>query len=288
MSVTRAAATARRRGTRIRLNLGMAIAYIILVSVTIVTVAPLIWTFFSSLKPLAEITGKLTLFPETWTLANYEAILKRVNFLRAALNSAIVSSVVTISVLITSSAAGYVFAKYRFWAKDQIFTVILATMMVPFAVVLIPLYVTVAQMGLANKLSGIIVTALCSTFGIFMMRQFMESIPSELIDAGRIDGAAEWWIFGRVVLPLATSPLGALAVFTFLGQWDNFLWPSVVLTSPKTQTLPLLLAGLRNLFLLQYDLFTAGAMLTVIPVMLLYSIAQQQFIRGIAMTGLKF
>jgi len=131
------------------------------------------------------------------------------------------------------------------------------------------------------------VTGLCSTFGIFMMRQFMESIPNDLIDAGRIDGAGEWWIFTRLILPLATAPLAALAVFTFLGTWDGFLWPLVVLTSPQNQTLPLVLAGLRSLYWSRYELYAAGSMLTVLPVMILYAIASKQFVRGIAMTGLK-
>jgi multiple sugar transport system permease protein len=183
--------------------------------------------------------------------------------------------------------AGFVFAKYRFWGKERLFTVLLSTMMVPFAVVLVPLYVTVADLGLTDKLAGIIVTGLCSTFGIFMMRQFMESIPNDLIDAGRIDGAGEWWIFTRLVMPLATAPLSALAVFTFLGTWDNFMWPMVVLTSPGNRTVPLVLAGLRSLYWSRYELYAAGSMLTVTPVMILYAAASKQFVRGIAMTGLK-
>ena len=189
--------------------------------------------------------------------------------------------------LLTSAVAGYVFAKYRFWGKEQLFTLLLSTMMVPFAVVLVPLYVTVANLALVDKLTGIIITGLCSTFGIFMMRQFMESIPNDLIDAGRIDGAGEWWIFSRVVLPLAKAPLSALAVFTFLGSWDSFLWPLVVLTSPENQTLPLVLAGLRSLYWSRYEMYAAGSMLTVLPVMVLYAVASKHFVRGIAMTGLK-
>jgi multiple sugar transport system permease protein len=248
---------------------------------------PFIWMFFSSFKSYTELTSGKSLLPKVWTLANYQAIIHRVGFAQAFWNSTVVATVVTLAVLLTSSLAAYVFAKYRFWGKDQLFTVVLSTMMVPFAVVLVPLYVTIADMGLANKLGGITITGLFSTFGIFMMRQFMESIPGELIDAGRIDGASEWWIYARVILPLSGAPLSALAVFTFLGNWDSYLWPLVVLTSPKTQTLPLVLAGLRSLYWERYDLWTAGSMLTVAPVMLLYSLAQKQFIRGIALSGLK-
>jgi multiple sugar transport system permease protein len=248
---------------------------------------PFVWMFFGSFKTYVELTSGKTLLPQQWTLINYQTIIGRVGFPQAFWNSTVVATVVTLSTLLTSSAAAYVFAKYRFWGKERLFTVVLSTMMVPFAVVLVPLYVTIADIGLANKLAGITITGLFSTFGIFMMRQFMESIPGELIDAGRIDGASEWWIFARVVLPLSTAPLSALAVFTFLGNWDSYLWPLVVLTSPKVRTLPLVLAGLRSLYWSRYDLWTAGSMLTVAPVMLIYAFAQKQFIRGVAMTGIK-
>ena len=220
-------------------------------------------------------------------MENYRAIIFRANFPRAFWNSTLVSVVVTACVVLTSTAAAFVFAKYRFYGKEQLFIVILMTMMVPFAVVLVPLYVTIADIGLNNKLNGVIVPVLFSTFGIFLMRQFLEGIPSDLIDAGRIDGASEWWIFSRIVIPLSTAPMAALAVFTFLFNWDNYLWPLVVLSSPKSQTLPLVLAGLRSLYWERYDMWAAGSMLTVAPVMLLYAVAQKQFIRGITMTGLK-
>jgi multiple sugar transport system permease protein len=252
-----------------------------------ISLMPFVWMFFGSFKTYTDLTSGTSLWPQPWTIENYRELIERVNFPAAFVNSVIVSATVTMTVLLTSSAAAYVFAKYRFWGKDQLFTVILSSMMVPFSVILVPLYVTISNLNLANKLSGIIVTGLFSTFGIFMMRQFMETIPDELIDAGRIDGASEWWIFGRVVLPLASSSLTALAIFTFLGNWDSFLWPQVVLTAPETKTLPLVLAGLRNLYWDRYELFCTGGMMTVVPVMILYIIGSRQFIRGIAMTGLK-
>ena len=160
-------------------------------------------------------------------------------------------------------------------------------MMLPFAVVLVPLYITIVTFGLQNQLIGIIVVSTWSTFGIFMMRQFMESIPSELIDAARIDGSSEFRIYSLIILPLSAAPLAALAVMTFLAQWDNYLWPLVVINSPEKQTLPLLLAGLRSLYMTRYDLWTAGSMLTILPVMTLYVFASKYFIQGIATTGMK-
>ena len=265
----------------------VAVIHAILLAFAFTSVMPFVWMFFGSFKSYVELTSGESLVPLVWTVDNYRAIIFRANFPQAFWNSTLVSLIVTGCVVLTSAAAAYVFAKYRFWGKEQLFIVILSTMMVPFAVVLVPLYVTIADIGLYNKLGAVIVPVLFSTFGIFLMRQFLEGIPSDLIDAGRIDGASEWWIFSRIIIPLSTAPMAALAVFTFLFNWDNFLWPSVVLTSPRSQTLPLVLAGLRSLYLERYDMWSAGSMLTVAPVMLLYAVAQKQFIRGITMTGLK-
>lgn len=261
--------------------------HLVLLFLTFTSVMPFVWMFFGSFKTYVELTSSKALLPINWTLDNYIQITQRLGFVRGFFNTALVAIIVTTATLLTSALAGYVFAKYRFWGRERLFTVLLSTMMVPFAVVLVPLYVTVANLGLADKLAGIIITSLCSTFGIFLMRQFMESIPNDLIDAGRIDGAGEWWIFSRVVLPLAKAPLSALAVFTFLGSWDSFLWPLVVLTSPENRTLPLVLAGLRSLYWSRYEMFAAGSMLTVLPVMIIYGLASKQFVRGIAMTGIK-
>jgi ABC-type glycerol-3-phosphate transport system permease component len=266
---------------------GQAVIHAVLIVASFTSVGPLIWTFFGSFKPFKELVSSAALLPQTWTLANYQAIINRVNFVSAFENSAIQAITVTVATLFTSSVLGYIFAKYRFRAKEALFTVVLSTMMIPFAVVLVPLYIRIANLGMVNKLSGIIVTGLYSTFGIFMMRQFMEGIPFELIDAARIDGASEWRIFFTLVLPMSTSPLAALAVFTFLGNWDRLLWPMVVLNSPDKQTLPIVLAGLRNLYWTRYDMWTAGSMLTVVPVMIVYAFASRYFIRGLAMTGLK-
>ena len=261
--------------------------HLVLLVLTFTSVMPFVWMFFGSFKTYVELTSSKALLPVNWTFDNYIQITQRLGFLRGFFNTALVAIIITLATLLTSAAAGYVFAKYRFWGKERLFTVLLATLMVPFAVVLVPLYITVANLGLADKLAGIIITSLCSSFGIFLMRQFMESIPNDLIDAGRIDGAGEWWIFSRVVLPLAKAPLSALAVFTFLGSWDSFLWPLVVLTSPENQTLPLVLAGLRSLYWSRYEMYAAGSMLTVLPVMILYAFASKQFVQGIAMTGIK-
>jgi len=270
-----------------RSTLNQTLLHGVLLVMGILALAPFVWSIFASFKSFHELTGSTDLLPHTWTLAGYRDVTTGSNFPSAYLNSAIVVVVVTAATLLTSSAVGYVFAKYTFWGKEQLFLLFLATLMVPFALVLVPLYVTITHIGLNNHLGGLIVPGLWSTFGIFMMRQFMENIPAELIDASRIDGASEWRTFLQVVIPLSTAPLAALAIFTFLGNWDSYLWPLVVLTSPEKQTLPLVLASLTNLYGTRFDLWAAGSMMTIAPVVIVYAFASKYFIQGIAMTGLK-
>ncbi len=258
----------------------------VLIILVIVDLLPFIWMFLDSFKTLQDLTNNLWL-PHPWTLANFQEIVTRANFARALLNSILVAVPRVILALIMSAALGYIFAKYHFPGRDVLFAILLATMMVPFVVLLIPLYVTLSDFHLVNKLSALVVVAAFSTVGTFILRQSIHSIPDDLLDAARMDGASEFWIYARLILPLSSAPLAALAVFTFLFSWDDYLFPSIVLTDPTIQTLPLVLAGLRNIFWSRYELFSAGAMLTVAPVMLLYSFMQKQFIRGITLTGMK-
>lgn len=284
--ISKSTSIKRRRPTRIYVSQGVIHAF--LIGMAVVAIFPFIWMIFASLKPFKELVESKDLLPQTWTLRNYEEIVGRVNFVAAFRNSIVSAVSVTLVSVFTSAVMGYIFSKYRFVGKELLFTIVLSTMMVPFTVVMVPLYVTIARsFGMADELSGIIVTGFYTAFGIFLMRQFMESIPFELIDAARIDGASEWRIFFTLVLPMSLSPMSALAVFVYLANWDSFLWPLIVLNSMEKQTLPLVLAGLRNLWWTRYEMWAAGSMLTVIPVMILYSFASRYFIRGIAMTGLK-
>ena len=287
MAVISEARPARRRLPR-RILISQSLIQIFLLGMVVVAIFPFIWMIFASLKPFKELVESRALLPETWTLRNYEEILGRVNFVAAFRNSIVSAVSVTVVSVFTSSVMGYIFSKYRFVGKEILFTIILSTMMVPFAVIMVPLYITIANsFGLADHLGGIIITGFYTAFGIFLMRQFMESIPFELIDAARIDGASEWRIFFTLVLPMSLSPMSALAVFVYLFNWDSFLWPLIVLNSQDNKTLPLVLAGLRNLWWTRYEMWAAGSMLTVVPVMAIYAFASRYFIRGIAMTGLK-
>ena len=275
------------RARRKPVNWGQVAVHLILIIVALGAVLPLVWCVFASFKHFKEVVSSTDLLPHAWTLDAYKAVFGLSNLWSGFRNTIIVTTCVVFSVVFTSALEGYVFAKFDFPGKNIIFVALLATMMIPFAVVLIPLYLIVSGMGLSNHIAGIIVTGLFSTFGIFMLRQFMHGIPSELLDSGRIDGASEWRIFLQLIIPLSLSPMAALGIFIFLGTWNDFLWPSIVLTSPDQQTISLVMSGLMGYFWLQYDLMIAAAVVSLVPVMIAYIFGSRYMIEGITMTGLK-
>ncbi len=271
-----------------RFKPGQLVMGLVLIVGVLIAIAPLVWSLFGSLKPFHELMQSRDFLPHQWTLDAYQYVWGAANLWSSFRNTVIVTFSVTFVSVLTSTMAGYVFAKYRFPGKELLFLVLLATLMVPFVVMLVPLYITISHAGLSDSLAGVIVTGFYSTFGIFMMRQFILTLPLELLEAARIDGASEWRIFGQIVIPLSASPAAALSIFIFLGTWNDYLWPFVVLTSPNNQTLPLFLTGLEGLFITRYDYLIAAGVLTSIPLMVAYVFGSKYMIRGVAMTGLKF
>jgi multiple sugar transport system permease protein len=274
------------RATSLVINV---VTHAVLVVFAAVALGGLIWMFLASLKSASEIIRMPpTFLPESPSVANFGLVLSEHAFGRYFLNSVVVAGPVVTLVLFTSSIVGFVFAKYQFPGKEVVFTAILGTMMIPAAVTLLPLFRLVSEFGWADTYQALILPVAVSAFGIFLMRQFIEDMPDELIDAGRIDGASDWWIYMRVILPLSTSALSALAIFTFLANWDSYLWPLVIIYEPTMRTLPVGLTYLMGWSTRpRYDLFLTGATITVIPVIVFYSIFQRQFVRGVALTGLK-
>lgn len=276
------------RKARIFKGLRQMPAYVLLSFLAFLAVAPFIFLVFSAFKPYQELIDPFpTLLPKNWSVATFYEIFTRRGFPLAMWNTVWVAAAVTGIQAITSSATGYVFSKYKFPFKEALFKILLATMMIPVVVIMIPLFVTVADLKLVDNLWALVAISLWSTFGIFTMRSFVESIPTELIEAARIDGAGEFWIYSRVVMPLALAPLTTISVFTFLGQWDNFLFPSVIINSMDKQTLPLFLNGLRSIYWSRYDLWITGSLLTVLPVLVAYAFSQRTFVRGAQTSGLK-
>lgn len=280
---------AKQRGRRDRTQLGAWWIYALLILGIILLVGPFIWMVLGSFKT----TGELRSVPPTWwpenpTLSNYQDLFERQNFLRFFINSSVVALFVTAGNVVFCSMLGYALAKLEFPGKKILFAVVLATLMVPGVVTFMPLFVMVANMGLVNTHAGMILPFLAGAFGVFLMRQFIGGIPDELLDAARVDGAGEHYIFWRIVMPLCGPALATLTILTFLASWNSFLWPLVVATSQDMFTLPVAIAFLAtgqtetNVALLM-----AGSVVVIMPVIVVFILLQRHFTQGIAMTGIK-
>jgi len=265
------------------------LAYVVLGLGLVIVTSPFIWMALSSLKSEGEIRRvPPTWLPEEPTLDNFRELFERLDFPTFFGNSTLVATVVTLGNLVFCSMLGYVLAKSDFAGKTFLFRLVLGTLMIPGMVTLVPLFVLVANMGLVNTYPGLILPFLAAPFGVFLMRQFFLGIPDELIDAARVDGASEARIFVQVVLPLAKPALATLGILTFLGSWNNFLWPLVVATTEDKYTLPVALAlystGQNQT---DYGLLLAGAVVVVVPVLIVFLLLQRYFVQGVAMTGIK-
>ena len=255
----------------------------------LIVVGPFIWMALASVKPEAEIRSvPPTWLPETWTLDNFRELFTRLDFPLYFFNSTLVALLVTAGNLVFCSLLGYALAKLNFPGRKALFLVVLGMLMVPGMVTFVPQFVLVSNMGLANSYAGLVLPFLAGPFGVFLMRQFLMSIPDDLIEAARVDGAGEWRIFWRIVLPLCRPALATLGILTFLSSWNNFLWPLVVATTEDKYTLPVALAlysvGQNRT---DFGLLLAGAVVVVLPVLIVFLILQRHFLRGIATTGLK-
>jgi multiple sugar transport system permease protein len=267
-----------------------AVKYAIIIFGAIVMVTPFLWMFDASLMTSPEITKQ----PPVWLPAdpqfgNFPELLDVLPFPRLYLNSLIITSGTVLGVLFTSSVAGFAFAKYQFPGKNLLFYLILATMMIPFFITLIPVFYIIRQLGWINSFQGIIIPGIFSAYGIFLMRQFITTLPDELLDAARIDGASEPRIYWQIILPLVRPALATLGTFTFIGSWNSFLWPLLVINNRDMMTVPLGLNSLR-LFAseaVNLNLLMAGTVLSVLPTLIIFVFLQRYFIRGIALTGLK-
>ncbi|MFC4600693.1 carbohydrate ABC transporter permease [Cohnella hongkongensis] len=249
---------------------------------------PYLWMILTSFKSNSEIlTASHHLLPQQPTLSGYKKVLGEVPFFRWFLNSLSTSAIVTVGAMFTSALAGYIFAKFRFRGKRLLFVVILATMMVPFQIVMVPTYVIISKLNLVNDLSAIVIPYLVSAFGVFLAKQFIEAIPSELIEAARMDGASEFRTFWSLVIPQIKPALSALAIFSFMAAWNNYLWPLIILNEESKMTVPLALVFFNGQNVVNYNVVMSAAVLIMIPVVIIFLIFQKQFIKGLTMTGFK-
>ncbi len=264
--------------------------YVLLLAGLAFTVVPFIYVLFSSMKTSAEIIRIPPNFlPDRWTLDNYFKIINDPNvpLWHFYANSSVVAVARVLITLFTSSFAGYLFAKYRFWGRSAMFTFILAQIMIPFQVVMIPAYLILVKLNLVDSLLGLIIPSMIDAFGIFMMRQFIESIPNELMDAARIDGAGEFGIYRQIILPQLGPALASLGIFTFMATWNDYLWPLIVITTLEKRTLPLLLSWYSNAKANFPNLTMAASIMVLLPNLIVYAFFQRWIVRGVTLTGFK-
>ncbi|HTT13971.1 MAG TPA: carbohydrate ABC transporter permease [Burkholderiaceae bacterium] len=252
------------------------------------TLAPLAWMASASLMAPGEASVlPPPLLPRSPTLANYGELFATAGIGRQVANSAFVAASATGLSLLFNLGAGYAFAKLRFAGRDATFRTLLGALVVPGQVAMMPLFLMLKQVGLVNTYAGALVPWLASVFGIFLVRQYALSIPDELLEAARIDGAGELRIFTTIVLPLLKPIVVTLAVLTFLGAWNDFMWPLIVLTDRELQTLPVALAGLSREHVQDTELMMAGSVVTVLPVLVLFLVLQRYYLRGLLMGSVK-
>ncbi|KUK03198.1 MAG: Monosaccharide-transporting ATPase [Thermotoga sp. 50_64] len=253
-----------------------------------IMILPFLWMISTSFKTPAEIF----VLPPRWipkepALENYRELFASINFGRPFMNTVIVASSITFLSLLISSMAGYAFAKFRFKGRDKLFFLILATLMVPGQMTMIPVFLLLRQLGLLNTYAGLILPGVASAFNIFFMRQFIMTIPNELIEAAKMDGARESFIFFRIILPLSKPALTTIAIFTFTGSWNSFLWPLIIAQDERMYTLPVAVSVLAGQYGENLGIQMAGSCVVITPILVFFLFAQRYFIKGIALTGLK-
>jgi multiple sugar transport system permease protein len=262
--------------------------HLVLIPLAVVMLVPMVWMLVTSLETLGQTRHfPPVLLPHTLAPGNYAQVLRQAPFARWFLNTLIVTVVTVAGNLLLCAMAGYAFARIKFFGREVVFILVLATLMIPFQVVMIPTFIIVKHLGLINTLGGLIVPNLAQAFGIFLFRQFFRTLPVELEEAARIDGASRIGVLFRIVLPLSGPVLATVAVITFLYTWNDFLWPLITIYSPNNMTLQLGLTTFEGTHQTATNLLMAANVMSLLPVLLLFFLAQRYFIRGIASTGLK-
>ncbi|GHO64746.1 sugar ABC transporter permease [Ktedonobacter sp. SOSP1-52] len=282
--------SSRPQAARIRLwHPSKGLAWLVLAITTCISLWPMYWLFVTALTPT---TFVLKTPPDVVPLhadfSNFQRLLNQASdYWIWARNSIAVALCVTLFHIFFDTLAGYAFAKKRFPGRNVLFWIVIATMMVPTYVTLVPMYLVTRNLHLLNTLWAVILPGFASVFGIFLMRQYIQTLPSELMDAARIDGCGEPGVFWHVILPLSRPAIGALAIFTFVRHWNDFLWPLIVLNDSSAYTLPVGVAGLQGEFTTDYGIIFAGAALAALPMIIFFLIFQRYFLEGVRMGALK-
>jgi multiple sugar transport system permease protein len=260
----------------------------VLAAAAVLTLLPLLWMVSASLMPAGEASAlPPRLVPSAPTLAHYRTLFTRLDLAGALANSVFLATVVTAIALALNSMAGYAFAKFQFAGRERLFRLLLAALVVPAQVAMLPLFLLLRALGCIDTYWGVVIPGMASIFGIFLVRQYALGIPGSVLDAARIDGAGEFRIYRTLVLWLCGPILVTLGIFTFMGTWNDFMWPLIVLADDRRYTLPVALANLAGEHVQDTELMMAGAVVTVLPVVVLFAVLQRYYVAGIAAGGVK-
>lgn len=276
--------TAKRMGPIVK----TALLYTSLVLLAVLFLIPVAWIALCALKDKTELVAwPPIIIPTRITLENFTVALSKGSFGRYFFNSAYSTVLSTILTLIINCMAGYAFAKFRFKGNQALFLSFLATLMIPLEVIMIPMFQMLKFFHMYNSLWGIIIPPAATPTGVFLMRQYLLSVPDELLEAARIDGASELRIFARIIVPIAKPVLSVLTIFSFMWRWNDFLWPLLVINNPKLYTVQLAIANFSGQFSVDWNSLLAMAVVTMIPVLAIFLIFQKQFVRGMVISGMK-
>lgn len=270
------------------LKLGDAAVWVLLVAGALVMLYPIYWMFATAIRPVdALFNGKFDLIPNDFVWSNFVTSWNKLPFEVYYVNSIAIALIAVVVTVFINLLAGYTFAKYEFWGRDVLFFMLLATLMIPIQVIMVPEFFVVAKLGWVNTWWGVLVPRAAEAFGIFMVRQFMVSIPDELIEAARLDGAGEFEIFRKIILPNSWPVIAVLTIFTFMWRWNDFSWPLVVLHDPSSYTVPLGLNLMKGLYFTDWTGLMSMALVSILPMLLIFVFFQRYFVQGIAGSGMK-
>ncbi len=273
---------------KIRMLPQAAVIYGLLAVLVIIMLGPYLYIFSSSFKETYTLISiPPQIIPEQFVWDNYAYILSELPFILWFFNTILVALLVTVGTVLIDALAAYAFAKKQFWGRDFLFGLMLATIMIPGALLLIPAFLITNWLGLLNSYGGLIIPSLANVLGVFLLRQFMQTIPEELEHAARIDGCSDFGVFWRIILPLSAPALATLSIVVFTSQWNNLVWPLVVLNDKDLYTLPLGLALLRGEFQVNYGITSAAAFLSVVPLLIVFLFLQRYFLEGLTVGAVK-
>jgi alpha-1,4-digalacturonate transport system permease protein len=262
--------------------------YILLCFISIIFLFPILWVVLSSLKPQSELfTYPLTILPRALTLENYSKAFASGDFVTYNKNSILVSVVATFITITVNVMAGYALSKFWFKGRDVIFAFMIGTLMIPLQAIMIPIFLLLKNMGMLNTLLGIIIPPAASPTGVFLARQYIQTIPNSFIEAARIDGAGEFRIFSKIIIPLAQPIIATIAIFSFMWRWNDFLWPFIVISVKKKMTLQLALANFVGQFQINWGQLLAMTVVTMIPIIIVFLALQKYFVTGLTAGGVK-